>query len=220
MILWYCNKYSGKCSCHHVTSEFYHMTCEALPSPTGIPFSSVHFFRSSQGLENSSKEVVLWYTVSRRSWTFIFLLLQPLLIGNPLFLQFKAQEKIKWGPSAKRLNYLSLDFHQYESGGTSSESVFPFSFGLFPVHQEPECFLVQIVASPCHLAGCTHTGGKWYYLSGSKRNIYWNSFMEKKRGKKRVQEGHFVQMAKAWAREEHFLGQRWASLSRTQWLFT
>lgn len=159
-------------------------------------------------------------SVSRRSWTFIFLLLQPLLIGNPLFLQFKAQEKIKWGPSAKRLNYLSLDFHQYESGGTSSESVFPFSFGLFPVHQEPECFLVQLVASPCHLAGCTHTGGKWYYLSGSKRNIYRNSFMEKKRGKKRVQEGHFVQMAKAWAKEEHFLGQRWASLSRTQWLFT
>lgn len=38
------------------------------------------------------------------------LLLQPLLIGSPLLPQIKAQEKIKWGTSAKRLNYQSPGF--------------------------------------------------------------------------------------------------------------
>lgn len=175
----------------------------------GFPFPLFIFLEAVKDWKTAAKR---WSSssVSRRAQTFIFLLLQPLLISNPLFLQFKAQEKIKWGLSAKKLNYLSLDFHQYESRGTSSESVFPFSFGSFPMHQEPECFHVQIGASLCHLAGCMHMGGKWCYLSGSKRNIYRNSFVEKKRGKKRVQESHFVQMVKAGAREEHFLGQRWA----------
>lgn len=53
-----------------------------------------------------------------------------------------------------------LDFHQSVSGGSALESVFPFPFGLFPMHSQPECFLVQIVVSPCCLAGCTHMGGK------------------------------------------------------------
>lgn len=68
------------------------------------------------------------------------------------------------------------------------------------MHGEPERFLVQTVASPCHLAGCTYMGGKWCYLSGSKRIIYRNSFVGEKRGKRKVQVRHFVQMARAGAR--------------------
>lgn len=153
-------------------------------------------------------------SMSRRAWTFTF----ALSIGSPLLAQIKAQEKIKWGTSAKRLNYQSRGFSSVCVRRHIIWKCFSFSFGSFPVHREPERFLVQIVVSPCHLAGYMHMGGKWCYLSESKRIICWISFMEEKRGKKRVQESNSVQLAGMGAGWDHFLGQRWAAPSSTQWL--
>lgn len=195
-----CNKYSGKGS-HHPTTRLVISKGLSRCSGKGSLFSLFIFWKQP-GTGKQQPRCGALASVQRpeEPGPLPLLFFQPVLVGNPLLPRIKARGKKLSEGQVQRGWTIRRDFHQSVSGGTSSESVFPFPFGSLPVHGEPERFLVQTVASPCHLAGCTHMGGKWCYLSGSKRIIYRNSFVGKKRGKRKVQVRHFVQMARAGAR--------------------
>lgn len=128
---------------------------------------------------------------SIRAWTFTSI--QPLLVGNHLLSQIKAQGKMRWRTSARGLTISLLDWYQSVSGGKSSGSAFSFPFGCFLCTERQNTSLCGYLFPPAIWQGAQHKR-QWCYLSGRKRTICWINFLEEKRGKKRMQENHFVQL--------------------------
>ena len=74
-------------------------------------FSPIHFLKQPWAAKQQQRHGSLALVQRPEEFGPLpLLLLQVLLIGSPLFPQIKAQEKIKWGTSAKRLNYRSPGF--------------------------------------------------------------------------------------------------------------
>lgn len=172
-------------------------------------FPILFFFRTAMGWNLAAKT---WGSNTRSASVSLDLYFPPAsVVWQSSISTDQSTEKNEMKDKCKRLNQQSPGFVSVCLRRHIICKCFSFSFWLFPVHREPECFLVHS-CFPCHLAGCT-TQEATVLSVRRKRTLCWISFMEEKRGCRKTILYNWQE--RSW---DNFSGQRQAAPSRTQQL--